>query len=111
MIHPGAATLGALFPLALLARRPARHELLRVALGVESQLRVGIAMSPSHYDLGWHITGTCGVFGAAVAAGVLSRLLEPGPWPRRWGSRPTSRSVTGRASARRSSPITPARPR
>jgi len=70
VIHPGAATLGALYPLALIEATTGPGELMAFALGVESQLRVGIAMSPSHYDLGWHITGTCGVIGAAVAAGV-----------------------------------------
>jgi 2-methylcitrate dehydratase PrpD len=29
---------------------------------------------PSHYDVGWHITGTAGVFGAAAAAGRLLGL-------------------------------------
>ena len=71
VIHPGAATLGALYPLALITGTSGDQELLAMALGVESQLRVGIAMSPSHYDIGWHITGTCGVIGAAVAAGSL----------------------------------------
>jgi 2-methylcitrate dehydratase PrpD len=71
VIHPGAATLGAIWPLALIHDSSGADVLRAMALGVESQLRVGIAMSPSHYDLGWHITGTCGVIGAAVAAGVL----------------------------------------
>jgi 2-methylcitrate dehydratase PrpD len=44
------------------------------AVGCEAQLRVGCAISPAHYDHGWHITGTCGVFGAAVAASVLLGL-------------------------------------
>lgn len=70
VIHPGAATLGALWPLGLLRSVSPESALLAMALGVESQLRVGLAMSPSHYDLGWHITGTCGVVGAAVAAAI-----------------------------------------
>jgi 2-methylcitrate dehydratase PrpD len=41
------------------------------ALGCEAQLRIGNAISPNHYDRGWHITGTCGVFGATVAAAVV----------------------------------------
>jgi 2-methylcitrate dehydratase PrpD len=68
VIHPGAATLGALYPVALTARLAGPLTFRAFALGVESQLRVGLAMSPSHYDLGWHITGTCGVIGAVVAA-------------------------------------------
>jgi 2-methylcitrate dehydratase PrpD len=45
-------------------------------LGVETELRISNAVCPSHYDLGWHITSTAGVFGAAVAAGVLLDLNE-----------------------------------
>ena len=44
------------------------------AVGCEAQLRIGNAISPAHYDHGWHITGTCGVFGAAVAASGLLGL-------------------------------------
>ena len=44
------------------------------AAGCEAQLRIGCAISPAHYDHGWHITGTCGVFGAAVAASALLGL-------------------------------------
>ena len=46
------------------------------ALGCETQLRVGVSISPEHYDRGWHITGTCGVIGCAVAAGLLLGLDE-----------------------------------
>lgn len=77
VIHPGAATLGALFPLVLTRPVSAERQLRAFAIGVESQLRVGIAMSPSHYDLGWHITGTCGVLGAAVAAGIAMGFDPP----------------------------------
>ena len=74
VIHPSAATLGAVLPLSL-DRGIAGSDVLRAfALGCEAQLRVGVAMSPWHYDEGWHITGTCGVIGAAVAAGILIKL-------------------------------------
>ena len=42
-------------------------------LGVEVECRIGNAVCPQHYDIGWHITGTAGVFGAAAAAGKNSR--------------------------------------
>jgi 2-methylcitrate dehydratase PrpD len=38
-------------------------------LGVEVECRLGNAVSPWHYARGWHITATCGVFGAAAAVG------------------------------------------
>jgi 2-methylcitrate dehydratase PrpD len=74
VIHPGAAILAALLALEPAVARPGSAYLTAFALGCEAQLRIGNAVSPSHYDRGWHITGTCGVFGAAVAAAVLLEL-------------------------------------
>ncbi|HUY06845.1 MAG TPA: MmgE/PrpD family protein [Acidimicrobiales bacterium] len=74
VIHPGAATMGALYALGLCMEVPPDRALAGMALGVEAQLRIGLAMTPSHYDIGWHITGTCGVVGAAVGAGILLGL-------------------------------------
>jgi 2-methylcitrate dehydratase PrpD len=45
-------------------------------LGVETSCRMGNAVTPGHYERGWHITSTCGVFGAAAAAARLLRLDE-----------------------------------
>lgn len=45
-------------------------------LGCEAELRISNAIYPSHYQLGWHITSTTGVFGAAIAAGILLELDE-----------------------------------
>ena len=45
-------------------------------LGVEVECRIGNAVYPEHYDVGWHITGTAGVFGAAAAAGKILGLDE-----------------------------------
>jgi 2-methylcitrate dehydratase PrpD len=50
--------------------------LLALVLGNEVQARIGLAISPSHYNRGWHITSTCGVFGAAAACGKLAGLNE-----------------------------------
>jgi 2-methylcitrate dehydratase PrpD len=46
------------------------------ALGVETEVRVGLSVFPEHYDQGYHITGTAGVFGAAAAIGKLLKLNE-----------------------------------
>jgi 2-methylcitrate dehydratase PrpD len=45
-------------------------------LGVETSCRMGNAVTPGHYERGWHITSTCGVFGATAAAAKLLRLDE-----------------------------------
>ena len=46
------------------------------ALGVEAEVRIGLSVFPEHYDKGYHITGTAGVFGAAAAIGKLLNLNE-----------------------------------
>ncbi|WIX77373.1 MmgE/PrpD family protein [Amycolatopsis carbonis] len=74
VIHPGATALAAVLALAPETAPDGATALTAFALGCEAQLRIGVAISPSHYDRGWHITGTCGVFGAAVAAGHLLGL-------------------------------------
>jgi 2-methylcitrate dehydratase PrpD len=48
-----------------------------VVAGYELAARLGIAVQPKHhYELGFHPTATCGVFGAAVTAAKLMRLDE-----------------------------------
>ena len=55
--------------------------LLAFVLGVEVEARIANAISPWHYARGWHITSTCGVFGAAAAAArVLNLDTERTVW-------------------------------
>ena len=74
VIHPTAPVAPGLFALA--ERRPISDAALLHAfvLGVEVECRLGNALSPGHYRRGWHITATCGVLGAAAAAGKLLKL-------------------------------------
>src|SRR4029079_8033192 len=44
--------------------------------GIEVACRIGNAVCPAHYTVGWHSTSTAGVFGAAVAVGKLLPLDE-----------------------------------
>ena len=74
VIHPGAATLATVLSLTPETAPSGAAFLGAFAVGCEAQLRIGNAISPAHYDHGWHITGTCGVFGAAVAASALLGL-------------------------------------
>ena len=76
VIHPTAPVAGALFSYAGLKPVNGRDLLLAFILGNEVQARIGLAISPSHYNRGWHITSTCGVFGAAAATGKLLGLGE-----------------------------------
>lgn len=76
VIHPTVPVAAAL--LALSEYRPVSGaEFLHAfVLGVDAECRIGNAISPEHYEAGWHITATCGVLGAAVAAGKALRLDE-----------------------------------
>jgi 2-methylcitrate dehydratase PrpD len=76
VIHPSGPVASAI--LALAERKPVKGDefLHAFILGVEAECRIGNAVYPSHYDIGWHITATAGVFGAAAAAGRLIGLSE-----------------------------------
>jgi 2-methylcitrate dehydratase PrpD len=76
VIHPTAPVAAALLAFAELRQASGVDLLLALILGNEVQARIGLAMSPSHYDKGWHITSTCGVFGAAAGSGKLAALNE-----------------------------------
>jgi 2-methylcitrate dehydratase PrpD len=71
VIHPSAPIAPAALALAEWRGNSPRDVLAAFVLGVEACLRIGNSVSPEHYDAGWHITGTTGVFGAAVAASKL----------------------------------------
>lgn len=76
VIHPTVPVAPALLALAELRKVSGSELLLAFVLGNEVQARIGLAISPQHYDKGWHITSTCGVFGAAAGAGKLLGLSE-----------------------------------
>jgi 2-methylcitrate dehydratase PrpD len=73
-IHPTAPLVPALLALAEMRQVHGRDLLLALVLGQEIACRIGLAISPSHYSKGWHITATCGVFGAAAGSGRLLGL-------------------------------------
>ncbi len=74
VIHPAGPVASALLALAEYLPCSGRDFLLAFILGVEAECRIGNSVTPAHYDAGWHITGTAGVFGAAAAAGKLLGL-------------------------------------
>jgi 2-methylcitrate dehydratase PrpD len=76
IIHPAGPVASAI--LALSEYRPVSGSdfLHAMVLGIEAECRIGNAVYPAHYDAGWHITGTTGVFGAAAASGKLLGLSE-----------------------------------
>ncbi|MCC7484029.1 MAG: MmgE/PrpD family protein [Burkholderiales bacterium] len=75
-IHPSAPVWPALLACSEW-RRVSGPELLNAfVLAVEAEERVGLSVFPEHYQAGWHITGTAGMFGAAAGVGRLLRLDE-----------------------------------
>ena len=74
IIHPTAPVAPALFALAESRVTTGQELLLAFVLGVEVECRLGNAVTPWHYKRGWHITSTCGVFGAAAAAAKILGL-------------------------------------
>ena len=73
-IHPSPPVASALFAFASANRVAGRDLLHAFVLGFEAETRVGNAIYPAHYDAGWHITSTAGIFGAAAAIGKLAGL-------------------------------------
>ena len=69
IIHPAGPVASALLALSEMRPISGRDFLTALIVGVEVECRIGNAVYPHHYDRGWHITGTAGVFGAAAAVG------------------------------------------
>jgi 2-methylcitrate dehydratase PrpD len=76
IIHPAGPVASCILALAETRPVSGREFLHALVLGVEVECRIGNAVYPNHYDVGWHITGTTGVFGAAAAVGKILGLSE-----------------------------------
>lgn len=81
VIHPAGPVASALLALAEERTVSGPDFLTALITGIEVECRIGNAVYPDHYDRGWHITGTAGVFGAAAAVGkVLGLSVEQMQW-------------------------------
>jgi 2-methylcitrate dehydratase PrpD len=76
VIHPAGPVASAILAYAEMRPVSGRDFLNALVIGVEAECRIGNAVYPDHYNVGWHITGTTGVFGSAAAAGKLMGLSE-----------------------------------
>jgi 2-methylcitrate dehydratase PrpD len=72
--HPSVAILPGLLALAELAGSSGRDVIAAFVAGYETACRIGAALLPGHYNLGFHSTGTVGSFGAAAACARLLGL-------------------------------------
>jgi 2-methylcitrate dehydratase PrpD len=75
-VHPSAPVMPAVLAYGEWKHLSGEALIHAFVLGVEAEIRVGLSVFPEHYDRGWHITGTAGVFGAAAAMGKLLGLDE-----------------------------------
>ena len=69
IIHPTAPIAAALLAMAEMQPLDGRAFLTALTVGMEVECHLGLALHPRHYRRGWHLTSTCGVFGAAMACG------------------------------------------
>ena len=74
VIHPAGPVAAAITALAEHKQVTGAEFLHALILGIEVECRLGNAVYPDHYDVGWHITGSTGVMGAAMACGKLLGL-------------------------------------
>lgn len=73
--HPGTVVIPAALAVAENRNSSGKDLLLSVILGYEIICRIGRSIQPSHQTIrGFHTTGTCGTFGAAIAASKLFEL-------------------------------------
>jgi 2-methylcitrate dehydratase PrpD len=72
--HPSVAILPGLLALAELRQSTGREVITAFVAGYETACRIGSALQPGHYNLGFHSTGTVGSFGAAAACARLVGL-------------------------------------
>lgn len=75
MVHPGAPIIPAALAIAEAENASGKSLLLSIVAGYEAAIRIGEAVGRSHYKF-WHSTATCGIFGAAVAAGKILEFNE-----------------------------------
>lgn len=74
LVHPTVPVLPAILALAEGRGVSGREFMLAYHLGVEVECKIAEAISPRHYQDGFHSTGTCGPFGSAAACANLLRF-------------------------------------
>jgi len=71
LVHPTVPVLPAVLALAEGRKTSGKEFMLAYHLGVEVECKIAEAISPRHYQDGFHSTGTCGPFGSAAACAKL----------------------------------------
>lgn len=74
LMHPTVPVLPAIFALSEKKLTSGKEFLAAYHVGTEVECKIAEAISPRHYQDGFHTTGTCGPFGAAAACANLLRF-------------------------------------
>ena len=74
LVHPTVCVLPAALATAEVEGRGGEDLLIAYQAGVEVECKIAEAISPRHYEDGFHSTGTCGVFGGTAACAKLKGL-------------------------------------
>lgn len=74
LVHPTVPVLPAILAQAEGGSVSGKEFMLAYHLGVEVECKIAEAISPRHYQDGFHSTGTCGPFGSAAACAKLLRF-------------------------------------
>src|SRR5499427_1545509 len=81
LVHPTVCVLPAALATAEVGSLSGKDLLVAYQVGGEVECKIAEAISPRHYEDGFHSTGTCGVFGGAAAVAKLRGLnLERTLW-------------------------------
>jgi 2-methylcitrate dehydratase PrpD len=75
IFHPACAITPATLAIAEREGASGKDLLLAISIGYEVGIRVALGVGPSHYQF-WHMTATCGTFGAAAGAAKILGLDE-----------------------------------
>jgi len=74
LTHPTTPVFSAVLAASQVAGTSGRAVIEAYHLGVEVETKIAEAISPRHYQDGFHSTGTCGVFGSTAAVAKLRGL-------------------------------------
>jgi len=74
LMHPTVPVLPAIFALAEQRAVTGKEWMLAYHVGAEVECKIAEAISPRHYQDGFHTTGACGTFGSATACAKLLKF-------------------------------------
>lgn len=74
LVHPTVCVLPAALATAEVSNKTGKELLVAYQVGVEVECKIAEAISPRHYEDGFHSTGTVGVFGGTSACARLKGL-------------------------------------